>query len=203
MSTSAPPTLLDSVAISRAEALGLNARYIMEGYLAGEHKSPDGARESQSVFWKEKLQVWKGPQSSPAGRRKNPRGCKRPSCQPIQGPPSHGGGLGNSGFSQRELDRARLADLLRSVQKLQRQETSVSVVIEDHPFAHLVALGYFAFTQDDRKRIGIFVVNDFHDVFQYVPRSRAAVVFVAIAGRRYRRASSRSTKGEDNAYSAL
>ena len=32
--------LLDPVAISRAEALGLHARYIVEGYMAGEHKSP-------------------------------------------------------------------------------------------------------------------------------------------------------------------
>src|SRR5438045_9352795 len=32
--------LLDPIAISRAEALGLNARYIVEGYMAGEHKSP-------------------------------------------------------------------------------------------------------------------------------------------------------------------
>src|SRR5947208_11045514 len=32
--------LLDPVAISRAEALGLNARFIVEGYMAGEHKSP-------------------------------------------------------------------------------------------------------------------------------------------------------------------
>jgi len=32
--------LLDPVAISRAEALGLAARYIVEGYMAGEHKSP-------------------------------------------------------------------------------------------------------------------------------------------------------------------
>ena len=32
--------LLDPVAISRAESLGLNARYIVEGYMAGEHKSP-------------------------------------------------------------------------------------------------------------------------------------------------------------------
>src|SRR5512139_3346954 len=36
--TSSP--LLDPVAISRAEALGLHARYIVEGYMAGEHKSP-------------------------------------------------------------------------------------------------------------------------------------------------------------------
>ncbi|HXJ58091.1 MAG TPA: DUF58 domain-containing protein [Verrucomicrobiae bacterium] len=35
-----PTTLLDPQAISRAEALGLNARYIVEGYMAGEHKSP-------------------------------------------------------------------------------------------------------------------------------------------------------------------
>src|SRR5262245_58574438 len=35
-----PATLLDPVAISRAEALGLNARYIVEGYMAGEHQSP-------------------------------------------------------------------------------------------------------------------------------------------------------------------
>ena len=33
-------SLLDPVAISKAEALGLNARYIVEGYMAGEHKSP-------------------------------------------------------------------------------------------------------------------------------------------------------------------
>ena len=32
--------LLDPEAISRAEALGLHARYIVEGYMAGEHKSP-------------------------------------------------------------------------------------------------------------------------------------------------------------------
>jgi len=32
--------LLDPAAISRAESLGLNARFIVEGYMAGEHKSP-------------------------------------------------------------------------------------------------------------------------------------------------------------------
>ena len=32
--------LLDSEAISRAEALGLHARYVVEGYMSGEHKSP-------------------------------------------------------------------------------------------------------------------------------------------------------------------
>jgi uncharacterized protein (DUF58 family) len=32
--------LLDPDAISRAESLGLNARFIVEGYMAGEHKSP-------------------------------------------------------------------------------------------------------------------------------------------------------------------
>src|SRR3954464_7677520 len=32
--------LLDPVAISRAESLGLNARFIVEGYMAGEHKAP-------------------------------------------------------------------------------------------------------------------------------------------------------------------
>lgn len=35
-----PNELLDSEAISQAEALGLHARYIVEGYMAGEHKSP-------------------------------------------------------------------------------------------------------------------------------------------------------------------
>src|SRR5262245_13078867 len=35
-----PTSLLDPNAISRAEALGFNARYIVEGYMAGEHKSP-------------------------------------------------------------------------------------------------------------------------------------------------------------------
>ena len=32
--------LLDPIAIQRAEALGLHARYIVEGYMAGDHKSP-------------------------------------------------------------------------------------------------------------------------------------------------------------------
>src|SRR5712671_3748399 len=32
--------LLDPQAINRAEALGLHARYVVEGYMAGEHKSP-------------------------------------------------------------------------------------------------------------------------------------------------------------------
>src|SRR2546425_224701 len=40
MATPEPSSLLDPVAISRAESLGLNARYIVEGYMAGEHKSP-------------------------------------------------------------------------------------------------------------------------------------------------------------------
>src|SRR3979490_3103369 len=35
-----PPNLLDSLAIQRAEALGLHARQVVEGYMAGEHKSP-------------------------------------------------------------------------------------------------------------------------------------------------------------------
>src|SRR6266498_3635615 len=32
--------LLDPQTISRAEALGMQARYVVEGYMAGEHKSP-------------------------------------------------------------------------------------------------------------------------------------------------------------------
>src|SRR5436305_233072 len=32
--------LLDPLAIQRAEALGLHARQVVEGYMAGEHKSP-------------------------------------------------------------------------------------------------------------------------------------------------------------------
>ncbi len=36
----APTHFLDPDAISRAESLGLQARYIVEGYMAGEHKSP-------------------------------------------------------------------------------------------------------------------------------------------------------------------
>src|SRR2546425_7657090 len=40
MSPSEQATLLDPVAISRAESLGLHARFIVEGYMAGEHKSP-------------------------------------------------------------------------------------------------------------------------------------------------------------------
>src|SRR5436190_16188387 len=33
-------SLLDPAAIAKAESLGLNARYIVEGYMAGEHQSP-------------------------------------------------------------------------------------------------------------------------------------------------------------------
>src|SRR5687768_15537494 len=36
----ASPNLLDPLAIQRAESLGLHARFIVEGYMAGEHKSP-------------------------------------------------------------------------------------------------------------------------------------------------------------------
>jgi uncharacterized protein (DUF58 family) len=35
-----PSGLLDPETINRAEALGLHARYVVEGYMAGEHKSP-------------------------------------------------------------------------------------------------------------------------------------------------------------------
>ncbi len=35
-----PSNLLDPVAIARAESLGLHARFVVEGYMAGEHKSP-------------------------------------------------------------------------------------------------------------------------------------------------------------------
>jgi uncharacterized protein (DUF58 family) len=35
-----PPRLLDPAVIQRAELLGLNARQIVEGYMAGAHKSP-------------------------------------------------------------------------------------------------------------------------------------------------------------------
>src|SRR6266705_1229482 len=34
------PGLLDPAAIADAEQLGLQARFIVEGYMAGEHKSP-------------------------------------------------------------------------------------------------------------------------------------------------------------------
>lgn len=40
MAASDPTQLLDPAAISRAESLGLSARFIVEGYMAGEHKSP-------------------------------------------------------------------------------------------------------------------------------------------------------------------
>src|SRR5687768_4029943 len=33
-------TLLDPVAIQRGESLGLHARFVVEGYMAGEHQSP-------------------------------------------------------------------------------------------------------------------------------------------------------------------
>lgn len=40
MSKAPSETLLDPDVISKAEALGLHARYVVEGYMAGEHKSP-------------------------------------------------------------------------------------------------------------------------------------------------------------------
>ena len=40
MARSSPNKLLDAEAIQQAEALGLQARYVVEGYMAGEHKSP-------------------------------------------------------------------------------------------------------------------------------------------------------------------
>ena len=40
METQTVADLLDAEAISRAEALGLHARYVVEGYMSGEHKSP-------------------------------------------------------------------------------------------------------------------------------------------------------------------
>ncbi|HXG46048.1 MAG TPA: DUF58 domain-containing protein [Methylomirabilota bacterium] len=40
MAAGDPSQLLDPAAISRAESLGLSARFIVEGYMAGEHKSP-------------------------------------------------------------------------------------------------------------------------------------------------------------------
>src|SRR5688500_8307781 len=36
----ASENLLDSATINQAEALGLHARLVVEGYMAGEHKSP-------------------------------------------------------------------------------------------------------------------------------------------------------------------
>lgn len=40
MHTAHSTSLLDPAAVSRAESLGLSARFIVEGYMAGEHKSP-------------------------------------------------------------------------------------------------------------------------------------------------------------------
>src|SRR4030088_558703 len=40
MMTTEKSNLLDPTAVQRAEALGLHARYVVEGYMAGEHKSP-------------------------------------------------------------------------------------------------------------------------------------------------------------------
>ncbi len=40
MNQSSLDQLLDPQTIARAEALGLQARYVVEGYMAGEHKSP-------------------------------------------------------------------------------------------------------------------------------------------------------------------
>lgn len=40
MAKQSPNKLLDAEVIQRTEALGLQARYVVEGYMAGEHKSP-------------------------------------------------------------------------------------------------------------------------------------------------------------------
>src|SRR3954470_8009167 len=40
MPESAPANMLDPQTIAQGEALGLMARYVVEGYMAGEHKSP-------------------------------------------------------------------------------------------------------------------------------------------------------------------
>lgn len=40
MAPSSPDELLDSQALAQAEVLGLHARQVVEGYLAGEHRSP-------------------------------------------------------------------------------------------------------------------------------------------------------------------
>ncbi len=40
MATPLANSLIDPVAVSRAELLGLHARFIVEGYMAGEHQSP-------------------------------------------------------------------------------------------------------------------------------------------------------------------
>src|ERR1043165_8484206 len=40
MAKSSANVLLDPLAIQKAESLGLHARFIVEGYMAGEHKSP-------------------------------------------------------------------------------------------------------------------------------------------------------------------
>jgi uncharacterized protein (DUF58 family) len=40
MSAPPAPNLLDPATVSRAESLGLAARFVVEGYMAGEHKSP-------------------------------------------------------------------------------------------------------------------------------------------------------------------
>lgn len=40
MDTTLTESFLDPQAISKAEALGLHARFIVEGFMAGEHKSP-------------------------------------------------------------------------------------------------------------------------------------------------------------------
>ena len=40
MAKTSPNVLLDPLAIQKAESLGLHARFIVEGYMAGEHKSP-------------------------------------------------------------------------------------------------------------------------------------------------------------------
>ena len=40
MDPSLSSQFLDPKAISHAETLGMNARFLVEGYMAGEHKSP-------------------------------------------------------------------------------------------------------------------------------------------------------------------
>src|SRR5262249_35856029 len=59
-------------------------------------------------------------------------------------------------------------DLLGRVQQLDGDKAAGPVVIQNHARFRLIALGNLAVAQDDRERIGFFVVDDFHGVLQYL-----------------------------------
>src|SRR5207253_11102593 len=64
-------------------------------------------------------------------------------------------------------ERRRPLDLLRSIEQFNREDSARFVVIKNQNIANFVAFSDLSRPKDDRKRVCLFVVNDFHDGFQY------------------------------------